>query len=141
MEVHSVIISRAGYTDDIMPAGRPSKFKRSNFGVRLLNARQQAGLSQRQVAERLKVTQQTYAGWERKITALKPEYITQLADVLKVSSDYLLGRASSAHRGSGPVGKALKIFEEVSQLPRSRQQRIIMVVEDMLAAKRYARTS
>ena len=34
------------------------------------------------------------------------------------------------------AAKARRVFEEVSQLPRKRQLRIVSVVEDMLAAAR-----
>lgn len=122
-----------------MPVGRPAKFKRSPFGEKLLAARQQAGLSQIQVAEKLRITQQTYAGWERRTTALKPEYISGLAGILNVSVDYLLGYQNGTQRKGGPVGKARRVFEEVSKLPRHQQQRILGIVEDLLAAQRIGR--
>jgi transcriptional regulator with XRE-family HTH domain len=87
------------------------------------------------VAEKLGITQQTYAGWERRTTALRPEHLAQMATVLNVPVDYLLGRANQLKRNGGPVGKARRIFEEVSKLPRNRQQRILGVVEDMLTAQ------
>jgi transcriptional regulator with XRE-family HTH domain len=119
-----------------MPVGRPAKFKRSPFGERLLASRQQAGLSQIQIAEKLGITQQTYAGWERRTTALKPEYISRLAELLHVSVDYLLGHENGGQRKGGPVGKARRVFEEVSKLPRHQQQRILGIVEDLIAAQR-----
>ena len=122
-----------------MTAGRPAKFKRSAFGGKLFAARQQMGLSQMQLAARLGITQSTYAGWERRTTAFKPEHISSLAEALKVSVDYLLGHDNGAHRKGGPLGKARRVFEEVSQLPRHKQQRILGIVEDLLAAQRIAR--
>ncbi len=87
------------------------------------------------MAEKLGITQQTYAGRERRTTALRPEHLAQMATVLNVPVDYLLGRANHLKRDGGPVGKARRIFEEVSKLPRNRQQRILGVVEDMLTAQ------
>jgi transcriptional regulator with XRE-family HTH domain len=102
----------------------------------LLAARQQVGFSQTQVAEKLGITQQTYAGWERRTTALRPEHLAQLAGVLNVPLDYLMGRENSAKRGGGPVGKARRMFEEVNKLPRDRQQHVLRVVADLLKANR-----
>jgi transcriptional regulator with XRE-family HTH domain len=119
--------------------GRPAKTKRCEFGERLAAARQQLGLSQAQVAEKLGVTQQSYAGWERRETALKPEHLIRLAEILNVTVDYLLGKENARRRGGGPVGKARRVFEEVSKLPRNRQQRILGVVEDMLTAQQLNR--
>ncbi len=140
MQAVSVTFLQTGY-DSVMQTGRPPKFERSGFGDRIFKARQQLGLSQMQVAETLDVTQQTYAGWERRTTALKPEHIASLADILHVSSDYLLGRETSPQRGTGPAGKARRVFDEVSKLPRNRQQRILATVEDMLTAQRVASAS
>jgi transcriptional regulator with XRE-family HTH domain len=119
-----------------MITGRPAKFERSPFGERLVAARQTLGLSQTQVAEKLGITQQTYAGWERRTTALRPDHIAQLAKVLNASVEHLLGQAPAKQRGGGPVGKARRVFEEVSKLPRNRQKHIIRVVEDLLVAQR-----
>jgi len=115
--------------------GRPAKTTRTEFGERLVTARQELGLSQAHVAEKLGITQQSYAGWERRETALKPEHLIQLAAVLNVTVDYLLGKESDHKRRGGPVGKARQVFEQVSKLPRHHQQRILGVVEDMLTAR------
>ena len=92
-----------------------------------------------QLADGLGVTQSTYAGWERRTTALKPEYISKLAAMLNVSVDYLLGHENGGQRKGGPVGKARRVFEEVSKLPRHQQQRILRIVEDLIAAQRINR--
>ena len=92
-----------------------------------------------QIADKLGITQSTYAGWERRTTALKPEYISKLAAMLNVSADYLLGHQNGGQRKNGPVGKARRVFEEVSKLSRHRQQRILGIVEDLLAAQRVNR--
>ena len=137
MQALSVFPPTPAYTSG-MAAGRPAKSERSPFGERLLSARQQAGLSQTQVADKLNITQQTYAGWERRTTALRPEYITQLAAKLNISVDYLLGHESAPKRGNGPVGKARQVFETVSQLPRGQQQKILEVVEAMVEKHKKA---
>lgn len=137
MQAYSVSFFSLDYTPD-MAMGRPAKSKRTEFGQRLVAARQQVGLSQAQVAEKLGITQQSYGGWERRETALKPEYLLQLAAILNVSVDYLLGKENHSKRGGGPAGKARQIFEQVSQLPRHQQQRVLQVVADMLTAYRVS---
>jgi transcriptional regulator with XRE-family HTH domain len=137
MQALSVILEDPPYTSSVA-AGRPAKSKRSAFGERLVAARQQVGYSQIQMAEKLGITQQTYAGWERRTTALRPDHISKLARALNVSVDYLLGHENAGKRSGGPVGKARRMFEEVSKLPRHKQQRILSVVEDLLAAHRVA---
>jgi hypothetical protein len=63
------------------------------------------------------------------------EYISKLAAVLNVSVDYLLGHENGGKQKGGPVGKARRVFEEVSELPRHQQQRILGIVEDLIAAR------
>jgi transcriptional regulator with XRE-family HTH domain len=138
MQALSVIYPVPVY-DPAMPGGRPAKSSRSPFGQRLYAARQQMGFSQTQMAEALGITQPSYADWERSTTALRPEHLSQLATVLHVSVDYLLGHDKAPQRGNGPVGKTRRVFEEVSRLPRSQQQHIVRVVEDLIAAQRFHR--
>ena len=84
------------------------------------------------------MSQNAYACWERKAVALRPDQIEQLAKILNASVDVLFnGNGGSEHKG-GPTGKARRVFEQVSLLPRKRQQRILATVEDMLTAQRVA---
>jgi hypothetical protein len=76
-----------------------------------------------------------YPEWERRTTAIKPGYIAKIAGVLNVSVDYLLGRQNGKQQRGGPVGKARRIFEEVSKLPRHKQQRILGIIEDLITAQ------
>jgi transcriptional regulator with XRE-family HTH domain len=139
MQAFSVFLDSSSYSLNMQQVGRPPKFERSPFGERLLAARHQAGLSQVQIAEELDITQQTYAGWERRTTALKPEYLSKLSSLLNVTVDYLLGHENGGQRKGGPAGKARRVFEEVSKLPRHQQQRILGIVEDLIAAQRVQR--
>jgi len=71
-----------------------------------------------------------------------PEPNSSQAELLKVSSqfgvsvDHLLGIQERPRNGCGPTGKLRRVFEEVSYLPRYRQQRVIAIIEDMIVAQR-----
>ena len=127
-------MSPVGLYDDEMPMGRPTTRPRTPLGERIASARQQAGLTQEQLAQKLGVTQRVVTYWEREPVALKPEQLASLAAALRVTADFLLGRQESKARGPGPTGKARQVFERVSQLPRATQQRILANVEDSLTA-------
>lgn len=66
------------------------------FSERLRYERKQQGLSQRQMAEKLGITQGTYKGYELvgSENGREPsmEMICRIADLLQVSIDYLFGR-------------------------------------------------
>ena len=98
------------YTGDMIRAGRPAKGERSSFGQRLNEARERAGLTQTELAQKLGVIQQVVAAWERRDSALKPEQIKALAQVLGTTTDYLLGVVESPKAPKGPSGKARHVF-------------------------------
>jgi len=116
-----------------MLTGRPSKRKRTALGTRLSALREQAGLSQQAVADALGVRQQVVAYLERQAVTLRPEHATAMAKLFKVSVSELLGEEPAKIRGTGPVGKARQIFEEVSTLPRHHQEQIVRVVSALVA--------
>lgn len=116
-----------------MLAGRPAKNKRPFFGERLAAARQEAGLTQQQLAEKMDATQRMITYWEREGIALRPEQLAKLADTLSVTADYLIGRVSTRQRGTGPMGKTKRLFATLSNLPRHQQEKIFSILEPFIA--------
>ena len=115
-----------------MQTGRPSKKTRPPFGARLHALREQAGLSQQQLADRLGLTQRAYAYWERNPVALRPEQLQELARALGVTVEDMLGEPNGKKRGTGPAGKMRQLFEAASRLPRSQQQKVAAVLEPFI---------
>jgi transcriptional regulator with XRE-family HTH domain len=123
-----------------MPGGRPTNKERTFLGSRIAGSRELAGLSQRELAERLGIGRNLIAQWERSAVTLKPDQLTALADTFGITVDELLGR-SSAKRAKGPAGRALKTFERVARLPRRQQERVLATVEDLLLAQQAKKVS
>lgn len=113
-----------------MNQGRPARRPRTPFGERIAQARERAGLTQVQLAERLGTTQGNITSWEREVVALRPEQLNELADALGVSADYLLGREqNNTPAPNRPPGKLRQVFERVNQLPRHQQNKVVEFVE------------
>jgi len=108
--------------------GRPSKLPRTEFGVRLHAAREAAGLSQAQVAEKLGIHQTSYAAWERHPVALRPEQLRALAELFGVRVEDLVDQPR-AKRGQGPTGKMRQLFTAASNLPRDQQTKVVALLE------------
>ena len=117
-----------------MPPGRPASKPRTELGSQIAVARKEKGFTQQELADALGVTQRVITYWEREPVALKPEQMSALADALGVTADFLLGRERPKRRGGGPKGKAKHIFEEVSRLPRSQQEKIFDLLEPFISA-------
>lgn len=118
-----------------MRTGRPSDRPRTQFGERLYQLREAAGLTQAQVAEKLGISHRAYAFWEREPTAIRAEQLAILADLFQVSADLLIGRDAPKPRSGGPTGKLRQVFDNAAKLSRRQQQRVIEVVEDILVAR------
>lgn len=62
------------------------------FGKRLNAVRKEKGFTAQQMADMLHVTIRTYRNYESDTTSPSLETLVQLADILGVTTDYLLGR-------------------------------------------------
>lgn len=62
------------------------------FATRLKEERKKAGLTQAQVADMLGITRSAYTQYETEKTQPTLETAAKLADILKTSVDYLIGR-------------------------------------------------
>jgi transcriptional regulator with XRE-family HTH domain len=108
-------------------AGRPTKKEAPRFGQRMAALRQQKGLTQTQLAERMELTQKVIDYYERRAMNPTLDVIERVAEALEVSILELLGEEAATVKGarkSGPTGKMQKVFEEVSRLPRRQQEKV-----------------
>jgi transcriptional regulator with XRE-family HTH domain len=96
--------------------------------------RKQAGLSQAALAEAVGIPQRTISFYEREAVAIPSTLVPRLAKVLGVSVDELLGINNGSHRAKrGPKSQLERQLEAVASLPRNQQQKILAVVEAMIA--------
>ena len=114
-----------------MAQGRPASKPRTELGIQIVLARKEKGLTQQDLADKLKVSQRVITYWERRPVALKPEQLSALADALEVSTDFLLGREVTPKKTS-PKGKAQLVFDQISKLPRGKQKVIFEMLEGFL---------
>ena len=61
-----------------------------NFGEKLKLLRKEAGLTQTQLAEKLQMSQASYAAWEKKETNGTLELLSALTEIFHVDIDYLV---------------------------------------------------
>lgn len=65
------------------------------FAERLKILRKQVKLTQAQIAEKLNISQQAYASWERGVKKPTQENLVKIAQVLDVTVDYLVGNSDN----------------------------------------------
>jgi len=71
-----------------------------NLGARIKQARERAGLSQEDVARRFKVHRAAVSQWENGKTHPSSGKLAELADVLSVSTEWLLGSSRESSAGA-----------------------------------------
>lgn len=62
-----------------------------DFGTTLKELRQQAGLTQKQLADKLWLSKATVSYYEQSLRYPSPEILIKLSKIFHVSTDYLLG--------------------------------------------------
>lgn len=108
---------------------RPLKTKRPAMGEHLATLRKQAGLSQYELAKLLNEPQSNVSFWELNSKPPRSDILPRLAKILGVRVETILNvNAEKTIRRGGPKGKVQKIFEDLSQLPKKQQEKIVDVI-------------
>ena len=115
------------YVDPAM-TGRPPTKDATDFGKRVAEARRQRGLTQREFASLLGVSQKMVEYFERRAENVTADVVKKLATVLEVSADDLLGLQPKRVK-PGPKSRLQTQIEQIQRLPRAKQQTISEVLE------------
>jgi transcriptional regulator with XRE-family HTH domain len=121
--------------DPAIPMAAKEKTFYADLGRRIADQRKARGITQAQLAEQLGIAQQTMAHYEGGVSRIAVETLTQVADVLGVSVEELIGTPAKRTTGKrGPASKLQQQLERVQALPKSQQQAISKVLDSVLAA-------
>jgi transcriptional regulator with XRE-family HTH domain len=112
---------------------------RPSQGAHLAALRSRVGLTQTELATTVGEPQANIAFWERSDKPPRSDVLPKLAKALRVSVEQILTPGSAGVdaqavrlRRSGPVGRAQKLFNEISRLPRRQQDKVLEVVEALV---------
>lgn len=119
-----------GYSEPTM--ARKLTKTRPRQGARIAALRQNAGLSQAELARLIGESQQNIAFWELSDKPPRSDILIPMAKTLGVSVEDLLTDKKINQKRGGPVGKLRKTFDEVSSLPRRQQEKIIEFVSALI---------
>ena len=102
---------------------------------RLKTLRSEAKLTQKEIAEKLEVSQQFYAKWESNKSTPASKNLNKLADFFNVSTDYLLGNTDNKKALSfDDLKEAIINSKTFNHRPLTDAERneIIKMIEDKL---------
>jgi transcriptional regulator with XRE-family HTH domain len=97
----------------------------------LTKLREQAGLTVRELAKQVGTNHPSILQWEKHDRVVKTEYLIPMSKALGVTVEEILRMPKSRNTVTAG-GKIGALFEEVSKLPRTQQQKIADVVQGML---------
>jgi transcriptional regulator with XRE-family HTH domain len=117
----------------VMPVQRRSRTDAERFGDRLARFRQAAGYSQRELAAEVGISYRMVAYYEKE-TAYPPTHLlSQLAKVLGVSADQLLGIAPVRESGRSRDSRLWRRFKQLEKLPPAQRRPILQVLDAFLS--------
>jgi transcriptional regulator with XRE-family HTH domain len=115
----------------------------TTYGTKLSQLRNKAKLSQQEVADFIGISRSTYNSWESDQASYKVEYLTQLADVFKVSPLELLPNANpikivNNHDNKDNSINAFEVSVDAKELYKellSSKDEIIAMLKEQLNSK------
>lgn len=96
--------------------------------VRLKELRNKIGLSQSAVAEKLGITQQAYANYEREARQPDLDMLLKLSDLFGVSVDYILGKEDVSPLDKELQGIDFALYGETKDLTDAEKQDILSYI-------------
>lgn len=103
------------------------------FGERLAKLRQAAGFSQRELAQEVGISQRMLAYYEKHAAKPPFEILPELAEVLDVSVEVLLGTDKPKKKKPTVNRRLLSKMRQIEQLPKRDQQAIMRTIDAFLS--------
>lgn len=103
-----------------------------SFGVRLAGLRQSAGYSQRDLAVELGISYRMVAYYEKETEYPPAHLLPQIAKVLKVTTDQLLGIEKIKGNGRTYDSRLWRRFSQVEKLPPPKRKQIVQILDAFL---------
>ncbi len=101
--------------------------------VDLSTMRERAGLTRREFARRLETSHTNVNTWERAGWITKAEFLAPAASILGVTIEELLGLPKK-RKNPIPGGKLGQAFAQAAKLPRSKQEKVIALLDAFVTA-------
>ncbi|MBN1615827.1 MAG: helix-turn-helix transcriptional regulator [Spirochaetales bacterium] len=106
----------------------------NSFGKRLTQFRKAAGLTQKELADKVGISSTLVTDYERGKLRLYDELIIKLADALNVSTDELLGIQSTEIEGFKANRRVMQRMRTIDQLPEYKKKVILKTLDDLIRA-------
>ena len=116
-----------------IPMTQDEKLFFKQLGVRIAELRKTHGLTQVQLAEALKLTQQMIASYEVGRRRVPVSLLPAVAHALAVSVEVLIGQKEATPGKGGPAPKLQQQMERIQRLPKAKQRFVMEMIDTVLA--------
>jgi transcriptional regulator with XRE-family HTH domain len=116
-----------------IPMTQDEKLFFKQLGARIAELRKTHGLTQVQLAEALKLTQQMIASYEVGRRRVPVSLLPAIAHALAVSVEVLIGQKEAAPGKRGPAPKLQQQMERIQRLPKAKQRFVMEMIDTVLA--------
>lgn len=115
------------------PRGVATRKGMESIAQRVARIRKEKGVTQEEMARTLGVSQSIISEYERGELRLHGELLIQLARILNVSADEMLGLQPTADNGTLKNRRILRRIHEIDRLPKRDQEALLRTIDAFLA--------
>ncbi len=128
------VASKPAPTIDAMPRVKAVVSRgQESVGERLARLRKERGVTQAELAERLGVAQPNVSDYERGVLRLNADVIIEVAKLLRVTPNELLGFEDGSATVAPPSSRRLRRrLQEIERLPKRDQQALLRTIDAFL---------
>lgn len=111
----------------------PKRTPTETVGMRISSFRKEKGMTQLELAATLGVTQPVVSDYENDIIRLPADVVAELAGILAVTSDEILGlKAQAKSNGTLKNRRLLRRLQSIDQLPKRDQEALYRTIDAFL---------
>lgn len=106
----------------------------ASIGTRIAQLRKERGLTQKELAERLAVTQPVVSDYENDVIRIPADVVVEIAKILAVSTDELLGLKPEARSAGGVKNRRLsRRLQAIDALPKRDQEALLRTIDAFIS--------
>ena len=104
------------------------------LGARIAGLRKDRGMTQAELAERLKVSQPVISDYENDVIRIPADVVVELARILNASTDEILGlKADIPRNGTIKNSRLLRQVQAIDKLSKRDQEALLRTIDAFLS--------
>jgi transcriptional regulator with XRE-family HTH domain len=106
----------------------------TSIGARIASLRKERGLTQKELAERLAVSQPVVSDYENDVIRIPADIVVAIARILAVGTDELLGVKRETRSAAGVKNRRLsRRLQAIDALPKRDQEALLRTIDAFIS--------